>query len=694
MGLGHDDISVEVGRILASGVFKRSGRLSRFLQFVVDSALEGKHEQLKEYVLGVEVYQKGADFDPRIDSTVRVEAARLRGKLREYYETEGRDDSVRIELPKGGYAPLFRRVGAPASRARYSPVRMAWIAGVLVLGCAAVVLLAVRSRPEPPMATRVRPLTTLPGQEIHPCYSPDGKQIAMVWSGENDDNRDIYVRPVGEGRPVRLTTHPEPDRSPAWSPDGLHIAFARDSPTGVELYLVPAAGGAERLIIKLRRRGLPHSMPVARTLDWFPDGQALLVTDQDSAVGTSSLFRVSIETGDKRRLTSPPPQSRGDLQPAVSPDGRMLAFVRSCPACDIYVASASGGDVRRITFEKQVVSGLAWSEDGKSIVFSSERGATAGAGSLWRVAVGGPSAARLEQIPGVGPRASQPAIARRSRLLAYQESFQDTNLWQVPANGSGAPKLVISSTREETLPDYSPDGSRIVFNSNRSGHWEIWIANADGSHSRQLTSNAGPPASYARWSPNGRLIAFSYAGEGNGDIYTMTPEGASIRRLTSETSRDETPAFSKDGRWIYFSSNRSGVFEIWKLAADYPAELVQVTHGGGSWPIESPDGKHLYFRRESEIWRLPVNGGAEIRVLGPMNVSSWMPGRTGIYFIERAGRIAFHVFATGRTSPVIPLRQEAMVGLPGLTLSPDGRSLLYGQKDRAWSDIMLVENFQ
>src|SRR5262245_37867958 len=132
MRLRPEEIHVEADRILASRSFARSERLRRFLQFVVDSALEGKQEHLKEYVLGVEVYQKTPDFDPRLDSTVRVEASRLRAKLREYYEAEGRDDPVRIELPKGAYAPLFRRAEPVALPLRRVPVGVVWIAGLLI----------------------------------------------------------------------------------------------------------------------------------------------------------------------------------------------------------------------------------------------------------------------------------------------------------------------------------------------------------------------------------------------------------------------------------------------------------------------------------------------------------------------------------------------------------------------------------
>src|SRR5436190_8529385 len=95
----------ELDRILASGGFVRNERLSRFLRFVVERHLEGRDDGLKEWVVGIEVLGRKTNFDPRVDSTVRSEAARLRSRLVEYYAGDGRTDAVRITLPKGGYVP-------------------------------------------------------------------------------------------------------------------------------------------------------------------------------------------------------------------------------------------------------------------------------------------------------------------------------------------------------------------------------------------------------------------------------------------------------------------------------------------------------------------------------------------------------------------------------------------------------------
>ena len=109
-------IREHLSAILTSEIFVRSERLSRFLRFVVGKALEGRGDEISEYSIGVEVYDRPTAFDPRIDSTVRVEAGRLRAKLREYYEAEGTDSPIRIQLPKGRYSPSFREIASRSEK--------------------------------------------------------------------------------------------------------------------------------------------------------------------------------------------------------------------------------------------------------------------------------------------------------------------------------------------------------------------------------------------------------------------------------------------------------------------------------------------------------------------------------------------------------------------------------------------------
>src|SRR5205823_4152479 len=168
----------------------------------------------------------------------------------------------------------------------------------------------------------VVPLTSYPGSERSPSFSPDGNQVAFGWNGENQDNFDIYVRLVDGGTPLRLTTDAAADVSPAWSPDGRHIAFLRRSHIGAAIMLISPLGGPERKLTDLSWADWNHD------LAWTPDSQFLAFTDRSSNREPFSIVLISLASAEKRRLTSPPQGSLGDHSFAFSPDGRTLAFAR------------------------------------------------------------------------------------------------------------------------------------------------------------------------------------------------------------------------------------------------------------------------------------------------------------------------------------------------------------------------------
>ena len=114
--MSADAIRGHLADVVASSVFSKADRISRFLRYVVETSLEGRTNQISEYSIAVEVYDRPKDFDPRLDGIVRVEAGRLRSKLREYYEGDGKNSSVRIEFPKGGYSPVFKEIRVSSSK--------------------------------------------------------------------------------------------------------------------------------------------------------------------------------------------------------------------------------------------------------------------------------------------------------------------------------------------------------------------------------------------------------------------------------------------------------------------------------------------------------------------------------------------------------------------------------------------------
>jgi hypothetical protein len=214
------------------------------------------------------------------------------------------------------------RVAEPARLARNTH-RRAWVWGIA--GAAALAALGlgvwfVQSKAGPPTpALRAVPLTSYAGFELDPSFSPDGNQIAFAWNGEKQDNYDIYVKLVGPGAPLRLTSDLAQDRNPAWSPDGRWIAFVRFSSSGTSaVFVMPALGGSERKLADINITNAVNWSYLA----WTRDGKWLVVTDDGRGQEPKGLFLLSLQTGERRRLTSIP-----SVSPAVSPDGRRVVFV-------------------------------------------------------------------------------------------------------------------------------------------------------------------------------------------------------------------------------------------------------------------------------------------------------------------------------------------------------------------------------
>ncbi|HEY3125252.1 MAG TPA: hypothetical protein VGK70_14470, partial [Thermoanaerobaculia bacterium] len=468
--------------------------------------------------------------------------------------------------------------------------------------------------------------------------------------------------------------------------------------------LIPPLGGLERKLADVRSQDFASGLfPDAAYLAWSPDSNSLIVTDSSGEAQPDALFVVSLETGEKRRLTNPRPPVLADTSPAVSPDGSSLAFLRrgTWGAGEIHLLAlgkglTAAGEPERVTSAELRADQPAWMPDGKEIIFSAK-------GGLWRLAVPGESTPT--RIPYVGEDGFMPAISRpqpgKPARLIYVRSFADSNLWRIETSAPGvratsAPAMAISSTKAEYHCELSPDGRRVAFISTRSGQPEIWISDPDGSNALQLTSVGALDTNCPHWSPDGQVIAFSSTLEGEFDIYAVPAAGGKPRRLTSHPAIDLNPRFSRDGEWIYFASMRSGDYRIWKMPAA-GGDAVQVTPNQGSGVFESSDGRNLYyvaFSIVSPVWRLPTSGGEPVKVLDGIVWFNFTVLEKGAYYIDRAGaetRLQYLDFATGRSATVARNIGEVS---SGLTATSDGKTILFTRVDSSADDLMLVENFR
>lgn len=636
-----------------------------------------------------------------------VEEGNLSFQISTLRRALGPEGSKWVEtVPRHGYR--FRTLAAvepspPEAPARQGSRQRMWIAVAAALVAVVIVgsLLVLRREPVEPSASV--PLTTYPGSETAPSFSPDGKSVAFMWNNGPGGSWDIYVKLPGvEAPPLRFTSTPQDDVSPAWSPDGRAIAFMRIlSPASAQYIIKPYPDGAERILMTVEPCAPDLQL---RVLAWHPGGNHLIITERQNE-RSCGLAALSIATSAAISLTEPP-MGQKDSGPAVSPDGRKLAFIRGAgyPGLSLYVTRLSQdlkttGSAWKVTSETaRMELGLTWMPDSQELVYT--RGNSVADFALFRVAASG--GAKPRPVSGTGPMSFWPSVSSQGSL-AFTLGHPGKAVWRVemPAGAGGAPVLseVAPSTQMQQFGAYSPNGERIVFESERSGQHEIWTVGISGSPIQQLT-NLAAIAQAPAWSPDGGRVAFAAAPRKQRDLYVVSAGGGTLRRLTEDPSDDAGPWWSRDGRWLYFHSNRSGVYEVWRMGVE-GGMATQITRAGGMRPQESPDERFVYYRKGAGLWRLPVSGGPESLVLeGLAEMSNAVLMKNGVFFVAAKptattnekidSKICFYDFATGRTRDVVAI--PGPLGW-GFSVSPDRRNFLVTRTHTSASDLRLISHF-
>jgi Tol biopolymer transport system component len=530
--------------------------------------------------------------------------------------------------------------------------------------------------------------------------------VAFDWKANDPQTqfRHIFSKEVrGEAR--RQLSDGAGEYNAAWSPDGSRIAFIRG---GQGVFVTSQLGGADQRISE-----------TGTHVGWTADSKSLLIRDKPTEAGQPNppfgIYQISLDTRVKRQITQGA-KGVGDWVFSVSPDGKNLAFARyGLPGVgDVYVVPMSGGEPRRLTNWAGSGISVAWTPDGREIVYTVTEPQ---GGRIWRIPWNTSKPGRGRPLANQTGDANFVSISRpagnRPARLAYQVEYIDTDLSLVDLAAVSDGKFtsfqpLAESTRVETKARFSPDATKVAFASNRSGIKEIWVCNRDGSDVTQLTSLGGSDTLPGYWSPDGRMLLLQATVEGNSDVYVVPSNGGKPKRLTHDSSLHMAPSWSRDGKWIYFSavplSGESHRPQIWKMPAE-GGNAIQLTRDGGFFQQESFDGKFLYFLDRPQdsasdlgnLMRIPVNGGDAVKVLGGIRGDLWSLTRKGVFFVTKDNNqdaIRLFQFEDGKemVAGILTFRISTYGG--GMSVSEDGRWLLTNQTKRRDTDLMLIENFR
>jgi Tol biopolymer transport system component/serine/threonine protein kinase len=640
-------------------------------------------------------------ISPKLQELVE-KALEKKCELRSQSAAEINADLKRLKREIESTALIQTAANATASRRRWSAT---WIlvplVALLVLGYLLRTQFSGNSS-HPITAAKLAQLTTTEGLHEFPAWAPDGNRIA--YCRDVNGFKKIFVKPL-QGEPQQLTSGNTDDIQPRWTPDGQAILFVRSNQSNGKLEPGDVFGqydGGDIWKKDISSGREERFLSNAFNPSFSPDGKSLAV--DTSLAGPRRIWIVDAQGHNPQQITSDNSEAVAHLEPSWSPDGKYIVFQDlERTKFSVKVVDVATHALTALTDGRFHDLNPVWSRSGKFIYFSSDRG---GGLNIWRIGVSatGQANSAPQQVTMGSGQDIQLAMSTSGKQLGFSILRQNADLWRLPVSpetglATGNPEEVLASTREDSRGAWSPDSSKIAFNSDRSGEMNIYVHSLADRSIQQLTK--GPGGDFQpQWSPDAKQLVFFSSRSGNADLWMLSMDTNSLKQLTSDPALDINPFFSPDGRSIAFQSDRSGRLEVWAMASD-GSNQRQLSRTGviGHFLRWSREGDMVYrcpCGGKSQVYRVPLNGGDPVplnpEIAGGSHMS-FSPDSSLIMDVVGHKTLSVSQVNSGKPVKVYEFPDsESRIDYP--TWSPNGKWVLFDRFRPHGGDIWMIENFE
>jgi len=530
----------------------------------------------------------------------------------------------------------------------------------------------------------VKPFSVLIGEEKDPSFSRDGHFISYSHQAKSEQYSKLFVQSTAGESPFQLTTGPGDDFSPSWSPDGKELVFVRHLDGRCQIMKIAAKEPVTEpeSVIKCSASGLSNEVI-------WGSGDTIYFNDSLSEVDPYKIYKYSLMTSKKEQLTNPATgKSKGDIHIALSNNQTQLAFSRdldwgSTQVKLLDLATHQVSDLFNLGGWRKA---LTWSLDDQQLYYIDEDD-NINAYSIKH----GFSKLVFSNAETLHSIASQKDQDR----LAIMTGETGINIWRNYLDAQSTKQLespFIESSEIDLFPEFAHNSNDIAFMSLRSGQPQIWVKPESGREYQLSKFLDGRGVQRIRWAPDDRNVLGSFDNE----LYIIDVSTKNYSTLweAQGSHRVEGATWSLDGRFVYFSSDMDGDWQIYKKSVNSSSAPVRVTDRGGYSPEFLADGSMLYYKyHQNGLWRMAVSTKEETKLVDDTNVFAYdalYARNQGFFYLavgDKQNTLRFYDLETDEVTDVQVLNNPLL----DYTISGDASVILYPKILNDETEIKLLE---